>query len=90
MFDLPYMATHPVLAQIMKHCATLSEEAEGLPPGSPTRKKLDRRITELEQYRLPKPDARDLKESEPIQWLIRPLAAETSAGTFRTLSGTRD
>ena len=36
------------------------------PPGSPARKKLDRRITELEQYRLPKPDARDLEESEPI------------------------
>jgi hypothetical protein len=66
MFDLPYIATHPLLAQIMKHCATLSEEADGLPPGSPARKKLDRRITELEQYRLPKPDARDLKESEPI------------------------
>jgi len=66
MFDLPYIATHPLLAQIMKHSATLSEEADGLPPGSPARKKLDRRITELEQYRLPKPDARDLEESEPI------------------------
>jgi hypothetical protein len=51
MFDLPYIATHPLLAQIMKHSATLSEEADGLPPGSPARKKLGRRITELEQYR---------------------------------------
>ena len=50
MFDLPYITTHPLLAQIMKHCATLSEEADGLTPGSPARKKLDRRITELEQY----------------------------------------
>jgi serine/threonine-protein kinase HipA len=32
MFDLPYIATHPLLAQIMKHYATLSEEADGLPP----------------------------------------------------------
>ena len=29
MFDLPYIATHPLLAQIMKHSATLSEEADG-------------------------------------------------------------
>ena len=31
MFDLPYIETHPLLAQIMRHCATLSEEADGLP-----------------------------------------------------------
>ena len=66
MFDLPYIATHPLLAVIMKHCAVLSEQADGLPPGSVAKKELDRRICELEQYKLPKPDARDLKESEPI------------------------
>ena len=41
---------HPLVTQIMKHSAALSEEANGLPSGSPARKKLDRRITELEQY----------------------------------------
>ena len=67
MFDLPYIATHPLLAEIMKHCAQhWQNKPDGLPPGSPARKKLDRRVSELEQYKLPKPDARDLDESEPI------------------------
>lgn len=66
MFDLPYIATHPLLAAIVQRCAVLSEQAEELAPDSDARKKLDRRISELEQYKLPKPDARDLAPSEPI------------------------
>jgi hypothetical protein len=66
MFDLPYIATHPLLAAIMKRSAVMSEQAEEPVPDSPARKELNRRISELEQYRLPKPDARDLAQSEPI------------------------
>lgn len=66
MFDLPYMLTHPLLASIVKRCAVLSDEADGLPPGSAARKEIEKRISQLEQYKLPKPDARDLQESEPI------------------------
>jgi hypothetical protein len=66
MFDLPYIVTHPLLATIVKRCAALSEEADALPPGSAARKGLEKRISQLDQYKLPKPDARDLRESEPI------------------------
>ena len=66
MFDLPYILTHPLLATIVKRCAVLSEEADALPQGTAARKELEKRISQLEQYKLPKPDARDLQESGPI------------------------
>jgi hypothetical protein len=66
MFDLPYILTHPLLANIVNRCALLSEEADALRQGSAARKDLQKRISQLEQYKLPKPDARDLQESEPI------------------------
>jgi hypothetical protein len=66
MFDLPYILTHPLLANIVKRCAVLSEEAEALTPGSAARKEIEKRISQLEQYKLPKPDARDLQASELI------------------------
>jgi hypothetical protein len=66
MLDLPYIVTHPLLAAIVKRCAVLTEEADALPPGSAARKKLEKRISQLEQYKLPKPDARELQEREPI------------------------
>ena len=66
MFDLPYILTHPLLATIVKRCAVLSDEADALPQGTAARKELEKRISQLEQYKLPKPDARDLQESEPI------------------------
>jgi len=65
-FDLPYIATHPLLFRIHKRCAELIEQADALPAGSVARKELDKRISSLEQYNLPKPDARELQESEPI------------------------
>lgn len=66
MSDLPYILTHPLLASIVKRCAALAEEADALPQGSAPRRELEKRISQLEQYKLPKPDARDLQESEPI------------------------
>jgi hypothetical protein len=66
MFDLPYIVTRPLLAAIAKRCAVLAEEADALPLGSAPRRDLEKRISQLEQYKLPKPDARELEESEPI------------------------
>ncbi len=66
MFDLPYILTHPLLRAIYQRCAELEEEARAMPEGSAQRKELERRIARLEEYRLPKPDARDLEQSEPI------------------------
>jgi hypothetical protein len=63
---LPYILTHPLLASIFKRCAELREQAGDLPEGSAERKKLEKRLSRLEQYRLPKPDARELQQSEPI------------------------
>ncbi|SRR6266567_255485 len=66
MFDLPYIVTHPLLTAIVKRCAVLAEEADALSSGSAPRKDLEKRLSQLEQYKLPKPDARELQESEPI------------------------
>lgn len=66
MFDLPYVLTHPLGASIVKRCAELSEEAAQFPEASAERKELGKRISQLEQYGLPKPDTHDLQESEPI------------------------
>jgi len=56
-FDLPYIMAHPLLAAIYRRCAELVEEAKGLPEGSEARLSLEKRISQLEQYRLPKPDS---------------------------------
>lgn len=56
MFDLPYILTHPLLRQIYRRCEELKEEALHLPEGSDRRKGAEKRIAQLEQYRLPKPD----------------------------------
>jgi|SRR5208283_5383096 len=70
MFDLPYILTHPLLASIFKCCAELSEDAAQLPIGPVPRLEIERRIAQLEQYRLPKPTEQDLLDSGPIvnQW----------------------
>jgi hypothetical protein len=57
MFDLPYILTHPLLAAIYKRHAELVERAKELPDGSRERRSVERRISLLEQYRLPKPDS---------------------------------
>jgi len=66
MLDLPYIITHPLLQRIMVRHAQLKEQAEALPAGSAKRKGLERRISRLEQYRLPKEDQRDMGQREDI------------------------
>lgn len=66
MFDLPYIITHPLLQRIMVRHAQLKEQAEVSPAGSAKRKGPERRISRLEQYRLPKEDQRDRGEREDI------------------------
>jgi hypothetical protein len=66
LFDLPYIATHPLLQRIMMRHAQLREQAEFLPVGSAKRRDLKRRISRLEQYRLPKEDQRDMAQREDI------------------------
>jgi len=66
MSDQIYIIHHPLLATIYRRCAALSQQASELPEGSTERKEMNRRISQLEQYRLPKPDARDLEQTSPI------------------------
>ncbi len=65
MFDLPYILTHPLIRQIYQRSAELQEEATSLPEGSEERRGLEERISQLEQYRLPKTGPSD-RPSEPI------------------------
>ena len=46
--------------------AELKEQAESLPQGSAGRKTLEKRISHLEQYRLPKEDERDAEQREDV------------------------
>lgn len=66
MFDLPYILTHPLLRSIVTRHAELKEEAEALPQGSVEYTSLQKRISRLEQYRLPKPDERDAQQTQDI------------------------
>ena len=62
MLDLPYILTYPLLRSSMVRHAELKEQAESLPQGSAERKTLEKRISYLEQYRLPKKDERDAQQ----------------------------
>jgi hypothetical protein len=66
MFDLPYILTHPLLKSIMVRHAELKEQAESLPQGSAEWKGLEKRISHLEQYRLPKEDERGAGQREDV------------------------
>jgi hypothetical protein len=66
MLDPPYILTHPLLRSIMMRRAELKEQAESLPQGSAERKTLEKRISHLEQYRLPKEDERDAEQRENV------------------------
>jgi hypothetical protein len=66
MFDLPYILMHPLLGNIMVRHAELKELSERLPQGSAERKTLEKRISRLEQYRLPKEDERDAEPREDV------------------------
>jgi hypothetical protein len=55
MFDLPYLVTHPLAGSIYRRHAELMLSAQELAVGSEEREAIERRISVLEQYRLPKP-----------------------------------
>ncbi len=78
MFDLPYILTHPLLAAIYKRHAELVERAKELPEGSRDRRSVERRISQLEQYRLPKPDSSEQRVS-PIENSWGQEVGETSS-----------
>jgi hypothetical protein len=66
MFDLLYLAGHPLTAAIHKRHIELAEKARGLPEGSPERNTIERRVSQLEQYCLPKPDRQEQEKREPL------------------------
>src|SRR6202795_4092211 len=66
MSDLHYILTHPLLADICRHRAQLTIWASDLPESSAERQTLERRISRIEPYALPKPDFSDLRQNEPI------------------------
>jgi hypothetical protein len=68
MFDLPYIVTHPLLASIYRRHAELLKLAEGLAVGSEARNAVERRISILEQYRLPRPT--------PEQQKVTPIVSQ--------------
>ena len=55
MFDLPYLVTHPLAGSIYSRHAELVDLLKGLRVASEDRRAVQRRISVLEQYRLPKP-----------------------------------
>src|ERR1700677_3278284 len=66
MIDPPYILTHPLPKSIMVRHAELKEQAESLPQGSAEWKALEKRISHLEKYRLPKEDERDVGQREDV------------------------
>jgi hypothetical protein len=66
MLDLPYILTHPLLRNIMVRHAEMKEQLESLPQKSAERKALEKRISRLEQYRLPKEEERDAEQREDL------------------------
>ena len=78
MFDLPYIVTHPLLASIYRRHAELMDLAKGLAVGSEERKAIERRISILEQYRLPKPSPEE-QRTAPIKDASGAVNAEVSS-----------
>jgi hypothetical protein len=69
MFDLPYIVTHPLLASIYRRHAELMDAAKELTVGSQEHKAVERRISILEQYRLPSPSPEQQKVTPIVsQW----------------------
>jgi hypothetical protein len=66
MFDLPYVLNNPLVRSIFVRCAQLSEQISQLSPKSPARIVLEKRLSRLEQYRLPKPTRQEAQQNEPI------------------------
>jgi hypothetical protein len=78
MFDLPYLVTHPLAGSAYKRHAELMAHLKGLAVGSEERKAIERRISVLEQYRLPKPFPEEQKTA-PIVDDSGALTAEVSS-----------
>ena len=66
MFDLPYILSNPLVKGIFVRCAQLSQQIGRLPAKSPARKVLEKRLSKLEPYRLPKPTQEEAQQNEPI------------------------
>ena len=67
MFDLPYLVTHPLAGSIYKRHAELMQLLTELPVGSEEREALEKRISILEQYRLPKPFPEEQKTAAIVE-----------------------
>lgn len=67
MDDVRYIATHPLLQRICKRWGELINELEGLAEDTEEKRDLEKRISRLEQYRLPRPTAADMRDI----WTIR-------------------
>ena len=87
MFDLPYLVTHPLAGSIYRRHAELMDLVKGLAVGSEERKAIERTISVLEQYRLPKPSPEEQKTS-PILNESGAVTAEVS-GLRRRLTTVR-
>jgi hypothetical protein len=66
MFDLPYILANPLVKRIFVRCAQLSQQIGRLSAKSPARKALEKRLSKLEPYRLPKPTKEEAQQNEPI------------------------
>ena len=66
MFDLPYILNNPLVRGIFVRCAQLSEQISQLPPKSQVRRALEKRLSRLEQYRLPKPTQEEARTNDPV------------------------
>lgn len=73
MFDLPYLVTHPLAGSIYKRHAELMQLATELSQSSEEREDIEKRISALEQYRLPK--------SLPEEQKTAPIVDQSGAAT---------
>lgn len=65
-FDLPYILTHPLTAAMFRHCAELRGQANTLPDGSAERKSIEKRISQLEEYTLPRPNVSEQQVTQIV------------------------
>lgn len=61
--DLAYLLGHRLTRDILKRRAELVEEAQQLPEESPERRGVEKFVSQLEEYILPKPTAHELQQT---------------------------
>ena len=66
MFDLPYILRNPLIRKITVKCAMLQQEALELPEASEQRKQVEKRLSQLEAYKLPRPSVTEAATTAPI------------------------